>query len=344
MGEHEQGLDSISNLITTYNELNSHVIDELSEEPSPLEFLRYVARNTPNADAPTALPDGSLALAKPHEEDHPFASFLASIIQQTKQDLSPPSATREPTVPEVLYAQTQNDNLRNEYAPLLALHHLPTSIPFARIALDQTSPDALNLWVGNARSVTALHKDNYENIYVQLRGRKRFVLLPPWCHPCVNERPLRAATYRRQPADQPSPGQTDRGDKEEGGLVGEADKEGETPSGASNGSTLVLEPDEGADDVPFATWDPDKPDANPTPYSHLAVPIRVDLEPGDMLYLPAMWYHKVSQFCVEGDEGFVLAVNYWYDMDFSGPLYPLASFVRDVHHEALAGQGSATGS
>ncbi|ROT43149.1 phospholipase A2 [Sodiomyces alkalinus F11] len=350
MGEHGQGLDSISKLITTYNELNSHVIDELNEEPSPLEFSRYVARNTPfvvrkaainwtayqrwdakfltetlgdqlvnvavtpfgNADAPTSLPDGTLALAKPHEEDHPFASFLGTIISQAKQDLSSLSLTREQSGAEVLYAQTQNDNLRNEYAPLLSLNHLPTSIPFARIALDQTSPDALNLWVGNSRSVTALHKDNYENIYVQLRGRKRFVLLPPWCHPCVNERPLRAATYRRQCADQAS------------------------------SSTLILEPDEGEDDVPFATWDPDNPDVNSTPYSHLAVPIRVDLEPGDMLYLPAMWYHKVSQFCIEEDEGFVLAVNYWYDMDFGGPLYPLASFVRDVHHEALARQENTT--
>lgn len=221
---------------------------------------------------------------------------------------------RERTEPEVLYAQTQNDNLRNEYAPLLALSHLPTSIPFAHIALDQTSPDALNLWIGNSRSVTALHKDNYENIYVQLRGRKRFVLLPPWCHPCVNERPLRPATYRRrQPADQPNSSETDRvSDREDRLIDGAAAKEGQPASGASNGSTLVLEPDEGAGDVPFATWDPDKPDVNPTPYSHLAVPIRVDLEPGDMLYLPAMWYHKVSQFCVPDDEGFVLAVNYWY--------------------------------
>jgi jumonji domain-containing protein 7 len=63
--------------------------------------------------------------------------------------------------------------------------------------------------------------------------------------------------------------------------------------------------------VPFATWDPDVPEANATPYSQLADPMEVILEPGDMLYLPAMWYHKVSQFCTPQDEGFVLAVNYW---------------------------------
>lgn len=41
--------------------------------------------------------------------------------------------------------------------------------------------------------------------------------------------------------------------------------------------------------VPFATWDPDRPDVNATRYSKLPVPMRVTLEEGDMLYLPAMW-------------------------------------------------------
>lgn len=39
--------DPISELIITYNELNSPLAEELQEEPSPLEFMRYVARNTP---------------------------------------------------------------------------------------------------------------------------------------------------------------------------------------------------------------------------------------------------------------------------------------------------------
>jgi jumonji domain-containing protein 7 len=37
----------ITDLLTTYNELNSSLIDELVEVPSPLEFLRYVSRNRP---------------------------------------------------------------------------------------------------------------------------------------------------------------------------------------------------------------------------------------------------------------------------------------------------------
>lgn len=193
---------------------------------------------------------------------------------------------------EVRYAQTQNDNLRHEYVTLFS--HVQQDIPWARIAL-QKDPDAINLWIGNSHSVTALHKDNYENIYVQVLGRKHFVLLPPLCQPCVNEQALRPASYIR-------------------GTVSRRE-----------GLDLTLEV---GDDVPFATWDPDEPDAATTQYSNLASPLRVTLEPGDMLYLPAMWYHKVSQS--SSDEGICVAVNYWYDMEFSGPLYPLCSFVRST--------------
>ncbi|KAJ4385944.1 hypothetical protein N0V85_007953, partial [Neurospora sp. IMI 360204] len=226
MGEKHQEWDHdpIADLIVTYNELNSSFIEELHEEPSALEFMRFVARNTPfvvrggaanwkatqtwtaeylstflgdetinvavtpfgNADAPTFHPQiGSLVFAKPHEEDQPFSDFLAYVIHQEK--------TQGLSKSEVRYAQTQNDNLRQEYSSLYSA--VPPTIPWARIALsslsdEEAKPEAINLWIGNSLSTTALHKDNYENIYVQIRGRKHFVLLPPHCLPCVNEREL----------------------------------------------------------------------------------------------------------------------------------------------------------
>lgn len=107
--------------------------------------------------------------------------------------------------------------------------------------------------------MTALHKDNYENIYVQVQGQKHFVLLPPHCQPCVNEKLLRPGTYARSEHD--------------------------------NGLHLVMDSGESGetDSVPFAIWDPDRPDEDATPYSKLAEPMCVTLHQGDMLYLPAMW-------------------------------------------------------
>ncbi|KAF5631571.1 phospholipase [Fusarium sp. NRRL 52700] len=301
--------EAIENLISTFNELNSNSIDELHDEPSPLEFMRYVARNTPfvirggasswkacqdwnsayllsvmkgqnvnvavtpygNADMPTVPPgEESLVFAKPHYEDQPFEELLEYVARQGADPDFPPGA-------EVRYAQTQNDNLREEYITLFS--DVQKDIPFARIALDKC-PDAVNLWIGNSKSVTAMHKDNYENIYVQILGRKHFVLLPSLCYPCVNEQPLKAATYTR----------------------------------GENGMELKIDTDDEA--VPFAIWDPDRPEQNATKFSHLAQPLRVTLNPGDMLYLPAMWYHKVLQSCAEEDEGFVLAVNYWSALSY----------------------------
>lgn len=100
-------------------------------------------------------------------------------------------------------------------------------------------------------------------------------------------------------------------------------------SGSSDvGSELEVQLDESAERIPVATWDPDSPATHTSPYSHLAKPLRVTLRQGDMLYLPALWYHKVSQSV--GEEGFVCAVNYWYDMDFSGHFWASNSFLRDV--------------
>jgi jumonji domain-containing protein 7 len=37
----------LEELISSFNELNGGEVEEIYEEPSPLEFMRYVSRNTP---------------------------------------------------------------------------------------------------------------------------------------------------------------------------------------------------------------------------------------------------------------------------------------------------------
>ena len=254
-----------------------------------------------NADSVVDIPSGGSVFVKPHEKDEDFGAVLDAIAAQSSSTASSPAKP-------IRYAQTQNDNLRDEYTSLFA--DVPPSIAFARVALEQ-APDAVNFWLGSSASVTALHKDNYENIYVQVLGQKHFVLLPPVDAPCVREKEVLAGTY--------APKKTIDGGSEE------EDEDGE----------MVIQIDEPEAYVPFATWDPDSPSVNATPYSRFAQPMRITLDEGDMLYLPALWYHKVSQSC--NDEGLCCAVNYWYDLDFSGGFWSTAGFVRSVGLLSLQG-------
>ncbi|KAF2733843.1 Clavaminate synthase-like protein [Polyplosphaeria fusca] len=331
----DQIQDAVRDLITTYHSLNPSTIDTLSSEPSPLEFMRYVSLNRPfvirsgarswpavqnwnasyllsamhdnsvnvaitphgNADSIVTLDAHTKLFVKPFETPLPFADVLRSIQQQEASAPSPDVHQQtQPSTPPIFYAQTQNDNLRAEYTALFA--DVPDSVPWARIAL-QKPPDAINFWLGNSRSTTALHKDPYENIYIQVLGQKHFTLLPPICAPCVNEMGVLAATYRPR-SSAPAAGYDD----------------------------LVMQVDEPSEYVPFAAWDPDSPERNGTKYSRLAQPMRVTLGEGDVLYLPALWYHKVAQTCDE--EGLCCAVNYWYDVDFGGGFWSMANFVRGV--------------
>ncbi|KAJ4351294.1 uncharacterized protein N0V89_006633 [Didymosphaeria variabile] len=266
-------------------------------------YLESVIRSSPvnvaitphgNADSILHLPDSSALFVKPFETTLPFSIAQSNIRAQGVDDTWNDST---------YYLQTQNDNLRGEYATLFK--DVPASIPWARIALDQ-DPDAINFWLGNSASTTALHKDNYENVYVQVLGKKHFVLLPPVEAPCVNEKAVLAATYGNDgPPDSTLHLKKDMVVKIDGAEEGE---EGQY--------------------VPFATWDPDRPEEHTTPFSRYSQALRVTLEEGDMLYLPALWYHKVGQSC--NAEGLCCAVNYWYDLDFSGGFWATSSFVRGV--------------
>lgn len=39
--------DALRELLETYHDMNPNTVDEVWEEPSPLEFMQYVARNRP---------------------------------------------------------------------------------------------------------------------------------------------------------------------------------------------------------------------------------------------------------------------------------------------------------
>lgn len=175
----------------------------------------------------------------------------------------------------------ENDNLRGEYSSLY--RDVEENVAWARIALRQ-QPDAVNLWIGNSRSITSLHRDNYENVYCQIVGRKHFVLLPPVETACINEKTLTAATYTGK-ASTVSVSERRR-DHDRAIALTCSNTKGVD---ACYEGDLQVVPDIPNEEVPCATWDPDDPIRHCSRFSHLSKPLRVDLSPGDMLYLPALW-------------------------------------------------------
>ncbi|EPZ33939.1 Cupin-like domain-containing protein [Rozella allomycis CSF55] len=155
----------------------------------------------------------------------------------------------------VHYLQSQNDNLSQDGFAAIR-KDVPESIEFASEALD-AKPDAVNLWIGNEKSTTSMHKDHYENLYAVVRGCKIFTLYPPNYYPFL--------------------------------------KEWEIIPEINDGQPMTL---------PWITADPENLQRDLPP------PLIAVVEEGDLFYLPSLWYHKVEQ------DGFTVAVNYWYDMHF----------------------------
>lgn len=122
----------------------------------------------------------------PHEAQMTLSELEASFRAAMSEDADPAA--------NVHYVQLQNDNLRGEWSALLRDVD-EARFPFAEEAFG-CKPEAVNLWLGDARSVTALHKDHYENLYVVVCGRKHFTLYPPVDYPFLYEEPCVAAAYR----------------------------------------------------------------------------------------------------------------------------------------------------
>lgn len=167
----------------------------------------------------------------------------------------------------VPYLSHQNDNLRQQLPSLLS--DIDPQLPLAVEAF-RNAPEAVNLWIGDQRSVSSLHKDHYENMYCVVTGEKRFTLLPPCAIAYLNEREYPTATFTTR-----------------------KDTLSEYP-----GWGLQLETDT---TTPWIDISPDELETKG---------IECLVKEGQVLYLPALWYHQVAQ------SGRTIAVNYWHDMEY----------------------------
>jgi jumonji domain-containing protein 7 len=170
-------------------------------------------------------------------------------------------------------------------------------IPFAAETFER-KPDAINLWIGDERSTTSYHSDYYENLYTVITGVKIFNLRPPCdagemrvieCAPGVFERDVDTLRWRVK-------------------LKMDASR---VAWSAVDIDPITHNPIFGVHDAHLRYLS----GANRPPS------IDVEVRAGETLYLPAMWYHRVSQ------RGLTVAVNAWYDMDF-GDRFAYANFFK----------------
>jgi len=210
------------------------------------------------ADAVTQHSDGKRYFAEPHYQKMTMKSLLSKLGSSGGSDME-----------DVCYLQSQNGNMysSNYFTPadteddceLASLRDdVPAEIPWCSEALGRC-PDAVNLWIGDSRSITSIHSDPYENIYHVVRGSKTFLLLPPTEGWCLKERLYPHATYRRE----------------------------------SEKSPLLLKPSPPT--TPPVRWSSISHPERAGSLPDAAHPMIIDVTAGETLYLPAGWWHHVRQ-------------------------------------------------
>jgi peptidyl-lysine (3S)-dioxygenase / protease len=215
----------------------------------------------------------------------------------------------------VYYLQSQNSNLHHN--PLSSLlPSLPsTPPPFALPVLGD--PEATNIWIGNHQSVTSTHRDPYENLYLVIKGRKKFVLYAPVEEICLHSRMVRTGRW-----------------------IYDEQKEQD--------KRFQVHVDEDGTKIPWVPIDPNDPPVDGLgefPYHKYARPLGVTVNEGEILYLPSGWFHHVSQECGswEVEEGRLavapcIAVNYWFDMDYSGERHIMREMLSRLVQEVRDGE------
>ena len=258
--------------------------------------------------------------------------------------------------------------MRTELACLQQL--FPKSFPWAEDAFGTGPPDAINLWIGNEYSISSMHKDHYENLFYVCSGEKMFTLCPPANTPFLYETEFPSATFvpTRRPDSSPSHAiQSDDHSSE-----GSSSSSSSSPSSSPSSSSWAVQRDEQEpvqvrwiepdvhnllssriDRAEEKNWNniPDETASddgtknnlpqqeqllNEFPLLRYTHPKCIRVKAGELLYLPALWYHRVTQSCE------TVGVNYWYDMKFDSPSWCYFHLLQQLQ-EAKEGKGNHHG-
>ncbi|KEG07871.1 transcription factor jumonji, jmjC domain-containing protein [Trypanosoma grayi] len=209
-------------------------------------------------------------------------------------------------MPTIAYAQMQNNCLEVEYQHLHG--DISTALDSFGARVFGGPHEAANVWFGTPASVSSMHQDWVENLYAVVRGVKEFLLVAPWEGVFVPKPELPSAAFAVQQEQESGDYVFNKAPVRDGTTVPWMDVEF-TPAAIDDASLMTAE------------------------LRERLHPLVVYVQPGEVLYLPAMWLHRVAQHAdsidsserrVAGDEAvaplpLIAAVNYWYDMSFTNP-------------------------
>lgn len=210
------------------------------------------------------------------------------------QSRSPDSVLPEESV---VYFSRQNDCLRKEIPKLKDI--FPSGIEWAAEAFAQPL-DAVNLWMGNERAISSMHKDHYENLFYVASGEKIFTICPPGNVLFLYEH----REYTRGVFQ-----------------VNEESQQWEVTKIDGDNQVHWIAPD-----VSMLEGARGKALKERYPLLLNVKPLEVRVKAGEMLYLPSLWFHRVTQSCE------TIGVNWWYDMNFQSPLWCYFSFLQQLEY------------
>ena len=192
--------------------------------------------------------------------------------------------------PNNMSAYLEYSSIR-EYFP--ELEYDLDEMPFASDILRLSH---LNIWISNGRTLGKLHFDPFDNFLCQLRGNKRLTIFEPHRNHDLYEAHIQEA------------------------MLGYDPKSGKFRNHELLDSTSMV----------MSPIDILNPDIDRFSNFTRAKPMECYLNEGDVLFLPAFWWHEVQSYPNKIEER-NLAVNFWYE-PFLTKEFPCIDCKLDVNH------------
>ncbi len=182
-----------------------------------------------------------------------------------------------------------------------------------------------------------MHKDHYENLYCVAHGEKVFTLCPPCDALFLQESSFPSGVFKKESIDSSKCSSIHIDDsnvnrKFAWKVERQIDSDGNdqmvrwiesdvekllTP--ILSGSTMQQQK--------LLSTDNRQRYLDENPLLKYANPIRIHVKAGDMLYLPSLWYHRVTSTQE------TVAVNYWYEMRFDSPGWCYTNMLQHLKDE-----------